>query len=147
MHPDKYLELMCESFLLQRIVGLLPSDLPFRRDLLIQNAKLQRLLEKRPETAGMLLGGGSAKKVNKLLGQHYAMCGRQAKLVRSMAEKSFREWLRQEWPRQGKAFTKKEFRKWQSGFNAGVSGQARKIAKQITEGVMLRLAAKAPPSK
>src|SRR5580704_150376 len=132
MSPDEHLTMLCEAFMWRRVVDALQLGIPMTRELRIQTLKLQRLLEGRVTVTRKILGsGGAAKKWKKTIGQHDARCGQQAKLVRKMFTKAFQEWLRVEWPKHGRPYTKKAFRAWKSGFDEGIAENVGKIKKQV----------------
>jgi hypothetical protein len=139
MRTDKYVELTCELIFFQRILNVMPSDFPLHRELVIQNAKLQRMLLNPPATSQQIMSSGSLKKWKKLYGQYFAKCGRQAKRVRSMTEKAFKEGLRREWPLHGKVFTNREFRDWKLKFDHAMSAQVKRLAKELSDDAMHKI--------
>jgi len=128
MNSEKWVDLTCRCFCLQSILGVLPPDFPSVRELRIQNAKLQRMVMAKEEYTGLrhILGGGSVKKAKKLEGKRAAQVGEQARKVRILSDKSFKEFLRQ-----NRSITNKEFQDWKAKFESAMDGQVAKIKKQV----------------
>ncbi len=119
---------------MQRIVDILP-DSPSRRELLIQNAKLLRMIMDPPPKDSdplRLLGGGSVKKSKKRLGRRAQEIGHQSKKVRELAEKFYKEFLRRDKP----ALTNAEYRVWKAQFDSGMKQHKERMTKQIAERVL-----------
>jgi hypothetical protein len=143
MKTNKYVELMCQAFLLQQLLAGAPDGFPDLRELRIQNVKFRRMLDKQPFQPGVLLGSGSLKKWRKARGQYDAVCGQQAKHVKSMLRRSLQAWLRAEWEKDGKPYTKKAFREWKTRFDLEMS----KAVAQMREytGKARRFTLRVPP--
>ncbi len=131
MNAVKWLELRCRAFVLGNVLAALPDDLPNMRELRIQSAKLQRMLNEPPmmRTLQKILAGGSSKKLRKEQGRHAAKIGQQIRKVNTMAEKSFKGWLRQ----RGKS--NKQFRDWKAQFDIAVDQSAKRFQKQVLDKV------------
>jgi hypothetical protein len=122
---------------MQRFFDVAPLDFPARRELIIQNTKLNRLLAKRPSETS--IGSGSVKKFNKLLGRHDAECGKQMNRVRSLFEKSRMEWMRRKGSIDGKPFTRRSFAAWNGDFKKTVVKTVQEVKKQLLEKHMMSL--------
>jgi len=119
------LDASLEAFILQNVVRLLPEP-PSQRELLIQNDKLLRMSMKVERTH--LLGGGSAKKMRKRWEQEAREISAQTRRVRGLAEKFFKEFLRQRG-----SLTNADYRAWKAKFDVGVSINKDKMKKQVYE--------------
>jgi len=139
------MDMVGKTLVLKQIIILMPADFPSHRELQIQSAKLLRLIDKRPDIdPDHTLGEGSLKKFHKVRGQHDAACARQARILDSMIEKSFREWLRKEWEKDGKPYSKKAFQEWKTSFNKGLTEGIATMKKLAADrNKMKKLAAKA----
>jgi hypothetical protein len=133
MKYEEYVRLVCESFWLHRFFDVLPAEFTPRRELRIQNFKLQRLLDKQPATAKKVLGAASLKKLNKQIGEHNHKTYQQAKLVRTMMVKAWEEAYREDCERRDVQFTKKVFKAWFATFDAEISDRVKTLKKKILE--------------
>ncbi len=142
MSSNSSFDTAIESFLVQRIVSILPAS-PSRRELLIQNGKLLRMIMEPPPKDSdplRLLGGGSVKKSKKRLGKRMQEISRQSKKVHELAEKFYKEFLRADKP----ALTNAEYRVWKAKLDEGMKQHKERMAKEISQKVVQKLAA---PSK
>jgi hypothetical protein len=127
-----------EAYLLQGIVRILPET-PSKRELLIQNAKLLRMIMEPPPKDSdplRLLGGGSVKKSKKRLGKRAQEIGHQAKKVRELTEKFFKEFLRRDRP----TLTNAEYRIWKAKFDSGMKSHRERMMKEVSNRVIHELA-------
>jgi hypothetical protein len=140
MNPERWIDLTNESFILSRILDLMPTNIASLRELRIQNAKLLRMLldpreKDRYTAAHRLLAGGSLKKFKKREGKHAQRIGQQAKKVRVMSDRFFKEFLR----RDNKELSNAEYRTWRAKFDAAIAQQTAKYKKRLSDEVTRRL--------
>ena len=133
MKHEEYISLVCESFWMQRFFDLLPPEFTPRRELRIQNLKLQRLWDKIPASASKTLGSASLKKLNKQIGECNHKCYQQAKLVRSMMMKAWQEAYREAREEKGEPYTKKAFKAWFSQYETLLLHRVEKTKRKILE--------------
>jgi len=119
----------------------LPNSFPNIRELRIQTAKWKRLIDQQArnmdtavELANLraldrILGGDVAtfKKERVRKGQLDAQIIQQGRHIKRLTEKSFKEHLKKEWPKQGKKYTRVEFRKWHNDFELGIKQSSREL--------------------
>jgi len=141
LNIQKSLEQFAQLFLYQALFSALPDSFPSIRELRIQTAKWKRLIDQQSRTMDTaleltnlraldrVLGGDVAtfKKERVRKGQLDAKIMQQGRHVKRLTEKSFKEHLKQEWPEQGKKYTKVEFRKWHNDFELGIKQSSREL--------------------
>jgi hypothetical protein len=137
MKPEKWVEVSFESYFLGRLLSAMPNDLPSIREARIQTGKLSRMVEanhgrhKNIEAGLRILAGGSLKKLDKEQGKRAQLAGQQARKVRSLCDKVFKEVLRLHNPR----LTNAEYRQWRARFDADVAESSRNFVKEVMEKV------------
>jgi hypothetical protein len=98
---------------------------------LIQNGKLLRMLMEPQESkylaAAKILGGASLKKMRKAKGKHAQLVGEQAKKTKQLAEKYFKEFLRENNPK----LTNAEYRTWRAKFDESMDSNIKKFKAQV----------------
>jgi hypothetical protein len=134
------MRLLWESFYVRHVVEMLPETTAHRREWLIQNAKLSRLIGKPPggRLRGPLhmLSGGSLKKLNKEKAKRNVLIGQQAMKLRSLTDKLFKEFLRSG-PNPAQK-TNAEYRKWKAQFDSAINDRIVDSHKQVTERLVRR---------
>ena len=135
-----------ESFYVGRVLAMLPSDLPSIREARIQCGKLHRMLTERNtqdkvfEAGTRALAGGSIKKWNKEQGKRAQQVGQQARKVRTLSDKVFKEFMRIRDPKLSNA----QFRVWRKTFDLGMSQKVQKFMKNLNEKLVLHPAPHRP---
>src|SRR5450432_3991657 len=108
-----YLNLEIRSFVLQRVLREFPAELPNRRELEIQLAKLQRLISatysEEPWTKHLQTRSEKAKKEAK---QHFDKTISQNKKFNDLLFKSFKKFVRDRNPR----MTNRKMAEWNTRF-------------------------------
>ena len=133
MTPDRWIELSYETFVLGRILAIIPGTLPSMREARIQNHKLSRMVDKhmaryRGIQAGLrALAGASEKKWKKAEGKEAQLVGAQARKVRAQCDKAFKEFLRTDKPK----LTNAEYRHWRTKFDKGMEESIRKFIEDV----------------
>jgi hypothetical protein len=140
MRAVKWAEMSFESFALGRVLALLPNDFPSIREARIQCSKLHRMLTEKNtldkvfEAGTIALAGGSIKKWKKEQGKRAQQVGQQAKKVRALSDKVFKEFLRSRNPQ----LTNAEFRAWKKQFDSGMSQSKQKFMNDLVQKLALR---------
>jgi len=136
MNLNKSLELTVKTFYTQEIVKMLP-DLPSRRELLIQNGKLLRMLMEPQKHQDRLksFGGASLRKMRKDEGRRAQLIGQQARKTNDIAEKYFKEFLRGIDPK----LTNAEYRIWKAKFDKGIDSHSQIMKAQVTARIVQKL--------
>lgn len=138
MNWDEWFDLTYQTNTLLKAIALLP-DSPSKRSLHIQAHKLYRLLTAK-DAQVKVLGGGSLKKIRKRIGQRAATIGHQARVVRELTDKYFKEILRQGNPR----LTNAEYREWKAKFDSAMTESTKQVRLVVTQKVENTLKAQPP---
>jgi len=125
------------------ILGVLPKDIPSRRELHIQNQKLQRMLTNRDNNslraALVKLGGpASVEKAQRAKEKQALEISQQAKKVRVLLNIYLKDFMRRDNPK----LTNTEFQMWKKKFEEGTKQSAIKFKEHV-----LKLPQKATPKR
>jgi len=131
---DVALDVSIEAFVIQQVVNPLPPT-PLRRELLIQNGKLLRMTMQPERLAGV------SKKMKKRRAKRAKEIGQQKKKVDELADKCFKDYLRQV----NASLTNAEYREWRAKFDSGMRDRKDEMKKQVFEAGIAALAG--PPKK
>jgi hypothetical protein len=115
MNTEKEIALIWKTFCLRRVVELMPDTVPSRREFLIQLSKLGRMLDRPTMKYGpshILSGKISFKKYKKERGEESQRIGEQARKVKKLGDRYFKDFLRIENPK----LTNADYQHWKGGF-------------------------------
>src|SRR5262249_39585559 len=119
--------LTCEAVVWRAIYRQLPAEFPSKRELLIQNAKLHRMLDRlRNEEYALELSqisGGPSRKQNKRHGANVKRATEQRRKVMGLAERQSIAWFKRHEP-----VSTATARKWLSDLSAYVRKHADEMA-------------------
>jgi len=125
---------MWEAFLMKSFVqNVVPETTQHRREWLIQNAKLLRIIMKPVSSSAtpmrMLAGKVSVKKYHKQRVKQSVAVGQQARKLRTLTDKMFKQLLRTHNPK----LTNAEYRQWKARLDTAVNERIEENAKQISQ--------------
>ncbi|PYT90976.1 MAG: hypothetical protein DMG36_19805 [Acidobacteria bacterium] len=126
MFPNLIMDTAFEAHFLKKTVKFLPQ-LPSSRELLIQSDKLFRIATNQKYNGVKVLAGGSVKKMKKAIGRQADEMRKQARKVRQLSDKLFKECFCS----QGSALTNAQYRAWREGFDLGVERSKQKMKQQM----------------
>ncbi len=134
---------LCEAAVLDMILGVLPKDIPSRRELHIQNQKLQRMIAQRDKNsihaALAILGGpASVEKAQRAKEKRAQEISQQAKKVRVLLTSYLKDFMRRDNP----SLTNAEFQTWKKKFAEGTKESAKRFKAHV-----LKLPQKATPKR
>lgn len=120
MQIEKWKQWSFEAVAREMILEKAPPSFPRIRELRIQILKLHRMIRQQPEKG--LLPAGASRQARKRLGNAAIRVGQQIRKVRTMTDKSFKEWIQ---PRRGSA----GYRAWKNKFEARLAKGLRVVAR------------------
>lgn len=154
MKGDKWLDLSCEQFIIDSVLNSLPSDFPNKRNLVLQCAKLQRLLAERSEqnllAMEAALSGKATKNLKRRERQLSLQVGNQIKKLRLVLNSAFKDWLKK--GAVGALGGKKtklsnaDLHIWKQKWEEALKHHKKKLMAQVKQGVLEKIKAQKPKS-
>jgi hypothetical protein len=133
MGPSQFINIICELFCTKNFFSVVPADFPNRRQLALKTANLLEFVGRRPSHETYIFGTGPTKKAIKARGKYDAEIGKRLRELRSLFEKSRREWLRNSGTIDGKPYTRHAFGAWNEGFKKIIETSTQNMRKQVIE--------------